>query len=66
MTCKFKCKCAFGCNYAIAVNYCFGNPFLCARRRVAVTVGCERVPSDLLPGQSDRVLNIVFENQTIF
>ena len=62
MTCELICKCAFNCDQATAVNYCSDNPMLCARRRVAVTVGSRHIPEDLLPDQSDRVLDIVFKN----
>jgi hypothetical protein len=59
MTCELFCKCSFtGCR-DLKENYCCGNPLLCARRRVAVTVGGENVPVDLLPSQSDRILDTI-------
>lgn len=62
MTCELICKCSFlGCE-SLAENYCKGNPTICSRRRVALTVGSEHVPEDLHPDQSHRVLDIVFKN----
>lgn len=63
MTCELFCKCAFTCNKVLSENYCYGNPLLCARRRVAVTVGDDAVPRDLLPGQSERVLDLIFKTK---
>lgn len=63
MTCEFEC--AFTCDYATSVHYCCGNPLLCVRRRVAVTVGCEHVPEDLLPNQENRVVDIIFNTHSL-
>jgi hypothetical protein len=62
MKCELFSECPFTDCGSEAETYCTGNPFLCARRRVAVTVGGDAVPSNLLPGQFGRVLDIVFNN----
>ena len=60
MTCELFCKCSYTCSESLVDDYCRNNPMLCARRRVAITVGCENVPTDLLPSQSHRVMDAVF------
>ena len=39
--------------------YCRGNPLLCARRRVAMALGKEKVPSDLHPDHMHLVQNLI-------
>jgi hypothetical protein len=39
--------------------YCKGNPLLCARRRVAIAVGREKVPDGLSPNHMHLVQKII-------
>jgi hypothetical protein len=53
---------------SLKATYCLDNPLLCARRRVAVTIGREKVPENLQPDQIHRVQPLIEEeilNQAI-
>lgn len=39
--------------------YCQGNPLLCARRRVAISIGREKVPEDLNPNHTHLVQELI-------
>lgn len=42
-------------------RYCEGDNSLCARWKVSLTVGKEKVPSDLYPNMMDRAEKIIAE-----
>ena len=60
MTCELSNECVFARCEDFHAVYCCENPTLCARRWVAISAGTEAVPQDLLPGQSERVLDVIF------
>jgi hypothetical protein len=42
--------------------YCYGNPLLCARRRVAMAIGRSKVPDDLNPNHAHRVQELLINS----
>ena len=61
MNCELYNDCPYAKRKELSGSYCTKNPYLCARRRVAMSIGKERIPTDLLPVQSHRILDIIFK-----
>lgn len=69
MKCELLSKCTFfetmtgGENEKLAEGlknvYCRGNPLLCARRRIAKSIGRENVPANIQPDHTHLVQDIV-------
>ncbi len=59
MICELFNECPFARNQEFTENYCCKSPFLCARRRVAITVESDEVPDALRPDQFNRVFSII-------
>jgi hypothetical protein len=70
--CEFIARCVFfndrmdkmpSITERLKVKYCKGDNSGCARYMVVTTLGREKVPSDLYPGQADRAKQIIAESK---
>lgn len=62
MICELFHSCPYTACRELHATYCCSNPFICARRRVAMTIGTDKVPADLLPSQSERILGLITQH----